>query len=382
MITYLRHLFKPNYQTLNRVEIQAEAIRHNFNLLQSQQPQAQIIPVLKSNAYGHGLKEICSILNKMKVNIVAIDSLPEAQIAYRQFNGKVLLIGEMPIAAYRYLRWDRTEICVYNSATIRFLKTLGVRAHVHIFVNSGMNREGIKDLPNFWREHSDCWPHLKIVGLCSHLADAEGDGKINTDQQNKFFKDLNFLHQQGVYPNLVHLGNSAGVFTLNDERLTAFRPGLSIYGYNPFVQSSPYFLKAKDLQPALSLISTIVSVQKVAQGELVSYNAGYRPSQDTQIAVIPFGYYEGLDRRLSNVASFEILLPDKIVAAKSAGKICMNMCCLDVGRGEPINTGMEVVLISADKEKINSLENLAHQQGSIIYELLVKIQPNIRRVLV
>lgn len=382
LISYLRRWRKPNYQTLNRLEIEAEAILDNFRFLQGKQPEAKIIPVLKSNAYGHGLKEVCQILNRTAVEMVAVDSFPEAQLAYRYFRGKVLLIGEMPIAAYRYLNWSRTEICVYNESTLKALAGMRIKAGVHLFVNSGMNREGIKDLPTFWQNNLDCWPILNIVGLCSHLAEAEGDGRLNQQQAQAFFKDLDFLHQQGVFPKYVHLGNSAGIFTFKDKRLNAYRPGLALYGYNPFAETSPYFSEAQSLRPALSLISTIVSVQNLSPGEIVSYNATYQAPVATQIAVIPFGYYEGLDRRLSNLAEFQIIKGKNKIRAKLVGRVCMNLCCLDVGREELIHPGLEVCLISSRSEDFNSLENLARLQGSIPYELLVKLQANIRRNIV
>ncbi len=382
MISYFRQFFKAKYPTLNRLEISAAAIKNNFSFLQTLQPQAQIIPVLKSNAYGHGLKEICQILNSTKAEMVAIDSYPEAQIVYRYFHGQVLLIGEMPTSAYKYLRWPRTEICVYNSATLRALVALGINAKIHLFVNTGMNREGIKDLKKFWHEHLDCWPHVEIKGLCSHLADAEGDNESNKIQQENFFKDLEFLNSQGCFPKSVHLGNSAGIFVLNDKRLTAFRPGLAVYGYSPFPSASVHYEATQALRPALRLLSTVVSVQSILAGETVSYNAGYQAATDTQIAVIPFGYYEGLDRRLSNLANFQLLNKNNKIIVKLAGKVCMNLCCLDVGREEGLEPGCEVVLISPEKTDVNSLENLARLQGSIVYELLVKLQSNIRKVIV
>lgn len=382
MISYFRQLFKAKYPTLNRLEISATAIKNNFSFLQTQQPQAQIIPVLKSNAYGHGLKEICQILNQTQAQMVAIDSYPEAQIVYRHFRGQVLLIGEMPSSAYKYLRWPRTEICVYNSATLRALAALGVKAKIHLFVNTGMNREGIKDLQKFWSEHLDCWSRVEIKGLCSHLADAEGDSNLNKQQQEKFFADLDFLNSQGYFPESVHLGNSAGTFVLKDQRLTAFRPGLALYGYSPFPVTSGYYEATQALQPALRLISTVVSVQTLMAGETVSYNADYLAKDNTQIAVIPFGYYEGLDRRLSNLASFQLLNGEQKIIVKLAGKVCMNLSCLDAGGEEGLRPGWEVVLISPEKKDVNSLENLARLQGSIVYELLVKLQANIRKVIV
>lgn len=382
IISYLRQWFKPKYPTLNRVEISAEAILHNLEILQAEQPRAEIIPVLKANAYGHGLKEICQILNRSRVNMVAIDSFPEAQLVYRYFKGRVLLIGEMPVAAYGHLKWSRTDICVYNSSTLRALAALEVQARVHLFVNSGMNREGIKDLPTFWREHSDCWPKVTVQGLCSHLADAEGDGVYNQKQQELFFQDLEFLQQQHCHPVYVHLGNSAGVFALRDQRLTAFRPGLALYGYNPFSEAHPSYLRAQALRSALRLISTVVAVQDLSAGEIVSYNASFRATQATKIAVIPFGYYEGLDRRLSSLADFQLLVGNKKIRVHVAGKVCMNLCCLEINREEAVVVGAEVVLISPQVNDYNSLTNLASLQGSIPYELLVKLQSNIRRVII
>jgi len=382
MINYLRQLLKPKYQTLNRLEIDSEAILYNLNFLQAQQPQAVMIPVLKSNAYGHGLKEICSILNQSSVETIAIDSFPEAQIAYRYFRRRILLIGEMPIAAYRYLNWSRTEVCVYNGETLKAIASLGVKARIHLFVNSGMNREGIKNLSAFWQEYKDYLSRVKIVGLCSHLLAAEGDGESNRRQEKKFFQDLEFLHQHSCYPVFVHLGNSAGVLALSDNRLNAFRPGLAIYGYNPFTAESPHYQRAQNLCPALRLVTTIVSIQSLSSGETVSYNASYRAERDTKIAVIPFGYYEGLDRRLSNLASFQLLSANKKISVKLVGQVCMNLSCLDVGNGEEVGVGSEVVLISPNRHDFNSLENLARLQGSTPYELLVKFQANIRKIIV
>lgn len=382
MIAYLRQLLKPKYPTLNRLEISAAAIKFNLDYLQSQQPRAKMIPVVKSNAYGHGLKEICMILNRLGVEMVALDSFPEAQIAYRYFKGKVLLLSEMQSPVYRHLDWSRTEICVYNAETLSALAALGVRPKVHLFINTGMNREGIKDLPSFWNMHSKLFSKVEINGFCSHLADGEGDGAFNAQQLKSFFESYDYLCSRGVLPKWVHLGNSAGVFALNDQRLNAFRPGLALYGYNPFSLTSAHYQSAEKLKPALQLLSTVVAVQKVLPGEAVSYNAAYRAEKSTNIAIIPFGYYEGLDRRLSNLADFFLIKDNNKTPLRLAGKVCMNLSCLEIGREVDAARGDTVVLISANKDDFNSLENLAKLQGTIPYEILVKFQANIRRNIV
>nr|HPO06298.1 alanine racemase [Candidatus Gracilibacteria bacterium] len=117
----IRDIFRPKYDTLNRVDILASNILANYELLKKTGEGKSIIPVLKSNAYGHGIKEMCQILAKTDCPMVAVDSFPEAQIAYHYFPRKVLIIGEMPISAYKYTDFKRTEFCVYNSHTFQYL---------------------------------------------------------------------------------------------------------------------------------------------------------------------------------------------------------------------------------------------------------------------
>ena len=97
MLSRLRQVLKPRYETLNTIEITAQTLIANYNFLASLQLGAEIYPVLKSNAYGHGLKEVCQILNKTKAKTVVVDSFPEAQIAYKNFQGQVLILSEMPL---------------------------------------------------------------------------------------------------------------------------------------------------------------------------------------------------------------------------------------------------------------------------------------------
>lgn len=378
LLQFLRQLIKPKYDTLNRVEVQAVYILDNLAFLQKQQEQAEMIPVLKANAYGHGLKEICLILNKSGAKMVAVDSFPEAQIVYRYFKGKVLLIGEMPLEAYAYLNWQRTELCVYNQITLRKIFSLNKKANIHLFINSGMNREGIKDLTAFWHHNKEYLLKMNITGFCSHLAEAEGDGKMNEKQKQKFLADLDFLQAQGIGPRYVHLANSAGVFTLKDSRLTACRPGLSLYGYNPFSPDSPYFELAQTLKPALKVISKVVSIQELQEGESVSYNAKYVAKEDTRSAVIPFGYYEGLDRSLSNLVKLKYGNSYLSVI----GNICMNLTCLDIKREEGVEIGSEITVISNNPSDLNSVSQIASLQKVLIYEVLVKLQANIRRIIV
>jgi alanine racemase len=377
MLDIIRKIIKPKYETLNWLEINAGKIINNFSYLESLQKEAEIFPVLKANAYGHGLKEVCQVLNRTSAKMVVVDSYPEAQIAYRYFKGKVLILGEMPLGAYRYTKLKRTEFVVYNEKTLRYLARFGNKAHIHLFVNSGMNREGIKDIWSFIDNNKKYLAKIKLSGLCSHLAAADSSSILNATQEDVFMDALDALKTAGYFPRWVHLGNSAAVFKTDNKFLTAFRPGLALYGYSPFVFDND---QETELQPALELFSRIVSIQSLRANESVSYNETYRAPQDTKIATIPFGYFEGLDRRLSNRAEF-LVLGESQFWARIAGRVCMNLTSIELGNNEA-KIGDTVKLISNDPDEPNSLVNLADLMGTISYELLVKIQSNIRRYII
>jgi len=378
LISFLKKIRKPNYQPLNKIQISAERLAANFRLLKNLQPQAEIIPVLKSNAYGHGLKELCQISKQLNIKMVAVDSFPEAQIAYRYFPGKVLLIGEMPQEAYLYCRPKKTEFCVYNDETIKFLADKFSKPRLHLFVNTGMNREGIKDLPAFLSRNKEVLKKVKITGLCSHLASADSDSFLNKKQEQNFMACLDILNDNKIYPEFIHLGNSAGAFTLQNPRLNAFRCGLAFYGYNPFSPDNSHFEAAKALLPALKVWSQVVSLQEIEKGESVSYNETYQAEKKEKLAIIPFGYHEGLPRNLSNKAAFRIFSGNKNFWAPVAGRICMNLSCLKIDE-EKIRLGSQVEIISWNKGEQNSLENLAKTAHLIPYEILTNLDSRIRR---
>jgi alanine racemase len=380
MFIRLKQLIKPRYQTLNEIEIKREAILHNYKILQKNQESAVILPVLKSNAYGHGLKELCQILNDSEAPMVVVDSFPEAQIVYRYFKRKVLILGEMPDKAYSYCNLKRTEFCVYNKESLTALAKLG-KARIHLFINSGMNREGIKDLKLFLADNLETLKKLEIIGFCSHLSSAEENSDANKTQLSKFLSDLEILHLAGFDPKTVHLGNSAAIFSLKHSSLTAYRSGLALYGFSPFTENSSYYEQTKALLPALKLNSTIVSIQQVNALDPVSYNETYKAESFGKIAVIPFGYYEGLPRTLSNKASFIWEKAGKRQYLKIAGRVCMNLCCLEI-KDYSIKIGDKIEIISLNKNDKNSLNNLSKEAGLISYEFLVKINSNIRRVII
>lgn len=378
LISFLKKIRKPNYQSLNKISISSDRLLANFRLLSSLQPNSEIIPVLKSNAYGHGIKEVCQIINQQGVKMVAVDSFPEAQIVYRYFSDQVLILGEMPLDAYLYCKPKRTEFCVYNDQTLRFLAKNFYQPRIHLFVNTGMNREGIKDLPLFIERNKEILKKVKITGLCSHLSSGDTDSFLNKKQEQNFLNCLDILNANKIYPKFVHLGNSAAAFFLSNPKLNAFRCGLAFYGYNPFPAENPYHEAAKALMPALKVTSQVVALQDIESGESVSYNETYRATGPEKIAVIPFGYQEGLPRSLSNKAQFKVFSRNNAFWGIISGKVCMNLTCLNMNETR-VTIGDPVEIISWTKNDHNSLENLSKLASLISYEFLVHLDSKMRR---
>lgn len=136
MLDFIRSLFKPNLQSLNHVLIDRRAIVHNFTYLQALHPADQIIPVLKSNAYGHGLKEMCHILKDLPCELVAIDSFPEYQIVKKYTAKKILLIGETAPKNYRHFDRKRTSFAIYNLDSLQAVIQERKAARIHLFLNT------------------------------------------------------------------------------------------------------------------------------------------------------------------------------------------------------------------------------------------------------
>jgi len=222
---------------------------------------------------------------------------------------------------------------------------------------------------------------IEFTGLCSHLASADTVSNLNKKQEKNFFEALKYVEERGLKPKWVHLGNSAGVFILDNKRLNAFRVGLGFYGYNIFNKNQPDYKRAQELKPALRVTSEVVVVQDLEPGDKVSYNETFTVDKPIRTAVIPFGYTEGLDRRLSNKAKFKVKAKDKEFYAKVAGRVCMNLTVLNCGH-KKVKIGDKIEVISENPDALNSVQNLVEIMETIPYELLVKLNLGIRRVVI
>lgn len=378
MINFLKSLYKPDIKPLNYMKISKENILYNLNVLQSHQTQSELFPVLKSNAYGHGLKEISQILKDTKGKYICVDSFPEYQIV-KDYSGKhVLVLWETRNENYKYYDFKKTTFCIYNLETLKYLIGLNKKITIHLFINTWMNREWFQE-----EELRNALSQLQkskviVEWVCSHFAHADDPDYSFCDKQVVNFKYLyEIILSYDFNPLYRHIAASAGTFKMEDNFFNAFRPGMSMFWVNILSKEDLNYSKWEELKLCMELYSTVVKVQEVASWEGISYNLTYTVKNDTKIAVIPFGYYEWFDRKLSN--NYSVKIWNKFYPIR--GRICMNLVMIEIWN-DNISVWDEVCIISKNKTDENTLYTMAEKSDTIPYESAVKIRSNIRKKIV
>ncbi|USN58170.1 MAG: alanine racemase [Candidatus Peribacteria bacterium] len=293
MVQIFKKLFAPKVQPLNLVTVSRKKILHNLYHLQMLQPGLELFPVIKSNAYGHGIELMCKLLAETTISTVCVDSFIEYQYVEKHTTKDILLLGETNHHNYSLFDFKRTIFAVSNLDTLNYLIGLKRTIRIHLFVNTGMNREGFseKDL----KKSLLILPgsKLKVDGVMSHFHSADlPNMKSMKEQVSLFKKYYHRIEEAGFSPKYRHISASAGILKLQDSFFNAGRPGIAMYGYNPLLKKDKYYKNGEDLQPALEVFTTVVGIQKVKSGEGVSYGYTHVCKENAILATIPFGYYE------------------------------------------------------------------------------------------
>ena len=343
-------------EPVNRIEIDAERMLKNFDEAKKK-PGMEVWPVLKANAYGGGLEQVTKILKARKYRYAVVDSYYEALRIWRVSRQKILLIGPLQPSNYSKINWKRVTLMVSDISQIWDLITLSEKVKIHLKINTGMNRQGIEisELPEALKVIAGS-EKVELEGLMSHLADTN-DSVWTKDQGDKLAEAIDIVKRTGFKPRYYHLAASGGIGKVAIKELNAVRVGIDLY------------------KGAIRLVSKIAKVRQVAVGERISYSGTYKFKKGSWVGVISVGYYEGLDRRLSNKGFVKY----NGEFCPMVGNICMNMCLVNFGEIEP-NLYDEVEVIGQSNQ--NSIEEMAKIMGTIPYEVMVKLSSSIRREII
>lgn len=363
----------------NRIEVSRSAILHNYDLLK-EKSGLEIIPVIKSDGYGHGVGLVASVLSERKPPYVAVNDVREVKEVHKLVPDQhVLILGAIEAEELNDLNCDKVAVYVHDKKYINDLNNLEKRISVHLDIDTGMHRYGIdvSDLDEYLDLIESC-DQIVLDGVSSHLADGDNHEFSFSKQQGKVFDGaVERVLDRGFTPKHIHLANAPGFSKTHSEYATAFRPGIAIFGINPLTTDDPNYSVMDGLQPAMRLMSTVTKVRDLKPGDTISYGRTFTAEKEMEIAIIPIGYYEGLPRSLSNQGALkydDIFLP-------VVGRVCMNHTMLDISARD-VKVGDEIIVFSNDKHDSNSIEQLSKDYYFFSYGLLTKLNSYVSRVVV
>ena len=376
------------------VEIDAAALRANIAAIKARlAPGSRMAAVVKSNAYGHGLTPCAELLLEAGCDWLVVNTLDEAEDLRRLgLEAPVYICG--PVFAEQAPRLAATgaRAVLYDGETARAIQeaavAAGVRVKVHLKVETGTNRQGLSisaaiDLGFFIQGLS----HVKIEGLTTHFADIEDstDHRFAQEQLEALLQARRAFAEAGIAVPMAHAANSAAALLWPETHLDMVRVGIAAYGLWPSRETYATALqRAGDrgesmaqLQPVMAWKARIAQVKEVPAGEYIGYGRTFRATHPLRLAVLPVGYYEGYDRRLSNIG--HVLVNG--VRAPVRGRVCMNMFMVDISDIPVVEVGAVATLLGRDGDEAVDASMWAGWMGSIHYEAVSGVLGAIPRLL-
>lgn len=353
------------------LEVDLKKLEYNIrNIMKCVAPK-EVLPVIKADAYGMGVKNIVNIINNIGIKTACVALVAEGiELKEAKFLGDVLVINPCMIGeieeAIKYDLILGTSIKEQIIEIDRQGKKYSKVVKIHLEIETGMNRTGIRlsDLKEYIMLCKEL-KNIEIQGAYTHFATSdEKDSDYMYSQVDVFKQAINILHENNIFPKYIHMQNSGGVFQIKDDNFTtAVRPGIIIYGHN----INEEFTNIIDIKPVSRLISKVSLIKEIEKDDTPYAISGYK-----KIATIPIGYADGLPRSLSNKGS--VVINGNI--CNIVGNVLMDNILVDVTNLDEVQVG-DIVYIW-DNENI-TVEDVASKANTINYEIVSRISPRIER---
>jgi alanine racemase len=375
-----------------RVEV--SAIAHNCMILREIVPSGcWLAAVVKCNAYGHGVEIVLPVLKQAKVEMLCVATIHEAEklVSIGCDIPILMLLPELSIyrddqkkelASWIVEKGIRTTVT--NSIDLAALSDAaaeqGVQATVHFKLDTGMSRMGLNEesLSSLLAEAIGN-SNIRTEGLYTHLATADEENKkVARAQLKRFEKFVSDAGAAGLEIPIAHAAGSGAIIDLPESHFNMVRPGISVYGCVP----SHDLINHPGFRPAMKLVSYLVLVKSVPKGSHIGYGCTYKAKHDMTIGVVPVGYGDGYDRRLSNKGQMTIeghLVP--VVGRVSMDQTVVDLTAL-VKQGIGITVGQEIVVVTDVRGEPNTFEAIAQEIGAVPYELMTGLGNRVNRIAV
>jgi len=363
------------------VSVDLTRLTENYRAIQTAVAPAHVMAVLKANAYGHGLVEVARHMVALGAPYLGVAVLEEGILLREAGIGAPILVmggiigNQVPL----FLRHDLTitassveKLAQINDAA----QALGVRAKVHLKIDTGMERIGVHyyNAASLLEAALAC-EHCDVEGIYSHFANSDAADLTSARVQLARFNEvLNFYTARGLErPSLCHLSNSGGILQLPDARFDMVRAGILLYGVYP----SAEVRRTVVVRPSLSWKSRVVYFKVVLPGHPISYGHTWQSDHMVRVVTVPVGYGDGYFRSMSNRA--EVIIRGK--RYPTVGRVCMDQIMVNIEWDSAYNDD-EVILIGETGGAAIRCEELAEWAGTIPYEILTNINTRVPRTYV
>ena len=353
-----------NYGTW--LEIDLDVIENNYRIL-SDIAGCMVMPVVKANAYGHGLEKIAARLETAGAEWFGVARIEEAMLLREAGNkAQILVLGFTSPSRVPHAIKENVTLTVYDLDVARQYhqqaKNISAQLRLHAKIDTGMGRLGIPsdDAIPFIGFIQDS-PYLKLEGIFTHFARADEPDEADTNKQLDRFQNL--IEQAGAAKDpsiLLHAANSAGAIMFPKARFDMVRTGIALYGLPPSQQLS----LPEGIHPALSWKTRLISIKNLPSGHGISYGFRYYTSREERIGVIAVGYGDGLRRRPGN----KVLIRGKQVYV--IGNVCMDQCIVQLDEIPDAQIGDEVVIIGKQENEEITATEIASDWDTINYEVI------------
>ena len=373
------------------IEINRNSLLHNlaeFRRLAG--PRKKIMAVVKANAYGHGILPTARIVSANGADWLGVHSVEEGCVLREAGIGiPILVLGYVPLVSLEEALLRDLSLVVYNPQTIgqlvRASRRLQKKARVHVKLETGTHRQGVaeKDVLSFIetiRGHGE----IVLEGLSSHFANIEDTTKHDYPrlQIGIFRRVLDKLRSRGIRIPLTHMSCTAAAILFPRTHYDMVRIGIGLYGLWPSKETYlARLMQKKDvlaLRPVLSWKARIAQIKDVPVDSLVGYGCTFKTTRRTRLAVVPAGYYDGYSRSLSNAS--HVLVRGR--RAPVRGRVAMDFLTADVTDIRGARLEDPVTLIGRDGREHVGADDLAALTGTINYEIVSRINPQIPRFVV
>jgi alanine racemase len=356
-----------------RAEIDLDALAHNLRMARQAAGGAEVLAVVKADAYGHGLLPVARRLADERVDGLGV-ALVEEGLALREAGLKVpiLVLNGIYDGAHAHVLEAGLAPCVYDFADVeRFANAArGASFGIHLKVDTGMSRLGVPDREiDHFLDRCARVPNLRLDGLMTHLSSAEHDPETTEAQLERFAIARRSVLARGHRPR-VHAANSAATLLCPNARFDLVRPGLILYGGRPRRDVG------LELRPVMRVVASVARVTTIAAGEAVGYSRAWTASKESRIATLAIGYGDGLMRHLSNRG--EVLI--RGTRCPIVGLVSMDLTGVDVSALETCERGDDAVILGAQGDERLTAEEVAERAGTVGYEVLTSLLPRVPRV--